>query len=257
MKIHESLDLKGRTALITGGSEGIGKAIAMGLAEAGATVVINYFSEDEKAIETKQEIERTGNLCLLFKCDISQDDAVEKCLQFLSEHQQTIDILILNASVQFRKDWNEVTSEEFELQVNTNLRSTLLFVQALNPAMKAKGWGRILTIGSVQQVRPHPQMIVYAATKSAQVNMVKNLAVQLAKDGVTINNLAPGAIATRRNAQALEDEEYKKLVESKIPVGVIGEPFDCAPLALLLCSEAGKYITGQDIMVDGGMSLNS
>jgi NAD(P)-dependent dehydrogenase (short-subunit alcohol dehydrogenase family) len=121
--------------------------------------------------------------------------------------------------------------------------------------MQGRRWGRILTIGSVQQVRPHPAMLVYSATKSALVNLVRNLAPQLAPDGITVNNLAPGAIVTGRNEQVLADETYRRQVLAKIPAGYIGEPGDCAGLAVLLCSEAGRYITGQDLFVDGGMGL--
>lgn len=113
----------------------------------------------------------------------------------------------------------------------------------------------MLTIGSVQQVRPHPEMLVYAASKSALANLVRGLARPWAAKGVTINNLAPGAIDTPRNARALSDASYRGIVLSKIPAGFVGDTADCAGLALLLCSDAGRYITGQDIYVDGGMGL--
>jgi NAD(P)-dependent dehydrogenase (short-subunit alcohol dehydrogenase family) len=121
--------------------------------------------------------------------------------------------------------------------------------------MQRAKWGRILTIGSVQQARPHPEMLVYSATKAALANLVRSLAPQLARDGVTINNLAPGAIATGRNAEVLADEAYLRKVLAKIPLGYVGESHDCAGLAVILCSEAGRYITGQNVFVDGGMSL--
>jgi glucose 1-dehydrogenase len=139
--------------------------------------------------------------------------------------------------------------------MDVNFGSCLWLIQRFAPVMQGEKWGRILTIGSVQQVRPHPEMLVYSATKSALVNLVRSLASQLASQGVTINNLAPGAIATGRNEEVLANEDYRKQVLSKIPVGFVGEPQDCAGLALLLCSEAGRYITGQDFYVDGGMSL--
>jgi NAD(P)-dependent dehydrogenase (short-subunit alcohol dehydrogenase family) len=100
-------------------------------------------------------------------------------------------------------------------------------------------------------------MIVYAASKNAQLSMVRSMAPEFARHGVTVNNLAPGAIITGRNEEVLKDNAYKKLTEAKIPLGYIGEPVDCAPAALLLCSDAGRYITGQDIFVDGGMGLNA
>lgn len=256
MEIKNLFNLKGKTALVTGGSQGIGKAISLALAEFGADVVVNYRSGKALAEETSKEIKGMGAECHLLPCDLASADSAKTIAGVLSSCSLQIDILVLNASVQFRKPWDEVTAEEFELQINTNLRASLFLIQKLFPAMKQKGWGRIVTIGSVQQIRPHQQMIAYAASKVAQLSMVKSLAPQFGPFGVTINNLAPGAILTGRNEEVLRDENYKKNVEAKIPIGFIGEPSDCAATALLLCSDAGRYITGQDIFVDGGMGLN-
>ncbi|MEN6454484.1 MAG: SDR family NAD(P)-dependent oxidoreductase [Prolixibacteraceae bacterium] len=256
MKIKNLFNLKGKTALVTGGSQGIGKAISLALAEFGADVVVNYRSGKALAEETCEEIKGRGSECHLIPCDLSSAGSAKSITGFLSSRSLQIDILVLNASVQFRKSWDEVTAEEFELQINTNLRASLFLIQELFPSMKEKGWGRIVTIGSVQQLRPHQQMIVYAASKVAQTSMIKSLAPQFGPFGVTINNLAPGAILTGRNEEVLRDENYKRNVEAKIPLGFIGEPADCAATALLLCSDAGRYITGQDIFVDGGMGLN-
>lgn len=256
MEVKNLFSLKGKTALVTGGSQGIGKAISLALAEYGADLVINYRSGNELAYKTKKEIEDLGVKCSLFACDLSKLDSAKEISGFLKNYDLEVDILVLNASVQFRKNWDEVTAEEFEVQVNTNFRASLFLIQKLYPLMQEKKWGRILTVGSVQQIRPHKQMIVYAASKNAQVSMVKSMATQFAPHGVTINNLAPGAIATGRNEQVLADKNYKAIVESKIPAGYVGEASDCASTALLLCSEAGRYITGQDIFVDGGMGLN-
>lgn len=256
MEINNLFNLKGKTALVTGGSQGIGKAISLALAEYGSNVIINYRSGEKLALETEKEIKKMGVQCHTLKSDISQLDSIENIADYVQKNKLEIDILVLNASVQIRKSWDEVTAEEYELQMNTNFRSSLMLVQKFYPTMAKKNWGRILTIGSVQQTRPHEAMIVYAASKLAQVSLVKSLAPQFATSGVTINNLAPGAIATARNEEVLKDEQYKLLVESKIPVGYVGEPHDCASLSLLLCSDAGRYITGQDMFVDGGMGLS-
>lgn len=254
--IKEMFNLKGKTALVTGGSQGIGKAISLALAEHGADLVINYRSGKTLAEQTKAEVEALGAKCHLIQCDLVNADSAQTIAAFLRQNNLEADILVLNASVQVRKDWDQVTLDEYETQMGVNFRSSLLLIQELHPAMEQKKWGRILTIGSVQQVRPHQQMIVYAASKMAQVSMVKSLAPQFAAHGVTINNLAPGVICTGRNEEVLADENYRRLVESKIPVGYIGEPYDCASLALLLCSDASRYITGQDMFADGGMGLN-
>jgi NAD(P)-dependent dehydrogenase (short-subunit alcohol dehydrogenase family) len=257
MEIKKIFNLQGKTALVTGGSQGIGKAISLALAENGANLIINFRSGKELALQTEKEIKALGVDCHLLACDLSELNSAQTISTFLKERNLDVDILVLNASVQFRKPWNEVTPEEFELQINTNFRSSLFLIQELYPSMQKKNWGRILTIGSVQQVRPHQQMIVYAASKNAQVSMVRSMAPEFAKHGITINNLAPGAIATGRNEEVLADKEYKSIVESKIPVGYVGQALDCAAPALLLCSDAGRYITGQDIFIDGGMGLNT
>lgn len=249
--IPPSFDLTGRTALVTGSSRGIGKAIAAILGQAGARVFL-HGSRESAPLDTTVTGFRAAGLDVA-KCvgDIADSAANAR----LASETGPIDILVLNASLQFKTKWSAISSEQFQEQVATNLRSTLELVQAYAPAMLAKHWGRILTIGSVNQRKQHPDMLVYAATKSAAVNFCQNLARQFAPSGVTVNNLAPGVIDTDRNREALADPAYREKVRAAIPAGYFGEPADCAGLALLLCSEAGRYITGQDIYVDGGMTL--
>jgi NAD(P)-dependent dehydrogenase (short-subunit alcohol dehydrogenase family) len=121
--------------------------------------------------------------------------------------------------------------------------------------MQKNKWGRIITVGSVQQSKPHKDMLVYASTKEAQMNIVKNLAKQLAPWGITINNISPGVIYTDRNKTALDDSIYMKEVLNNIPCGYIGKPEDCVGSMLFLCSEEARYITGIDLLVDGGLHL--
>lgn len=254
--IKNLFNLQGKTALVTGGSQGIGKAISLALAEHGANIILNFRSGKELADQTTAEIMAMGVQCYQIQCDLSRLDSAKTICRFLQENKLEVDILVLNASVQIRNSWDSVTPEEYELQMNTNFRASLFLIQELYASMKQKQWGRILTVGSVQQLRPHQQMIVYSASKVAQVSMVKSLAPQFAPFGVTINNIAPGAISTGRNEEVLADAKYKAMVESRIPVGYVGEAEDCASLSLVLCSDAGRYITGQDMYVDGGMGLN-
>lgn len=128
-------------------------------------------------------------------------------------------------------------------------------MQLCAPAMAQRRWGRILTVGSVQEARPHPQMLVYAATKSAQESLSRNLARQLGGQGITVNNLAPGVIQTDRNVSRLADSEYRQKVLDSIPARRFGEPEDCAAAAVLICSDAGRYINGANVFIDGGMQL--
>lgn len=256
-EIKRLFNLIGKTALVTGGSQGIGKAISLALAEYGANLVIIYHSEEVIAERTQNEIRQMGATCLLIQYDLSKIDSYPTITDILIEKGLEIDILILNASVQIRNTWDKVSYAEYQTHMTVNFWNSLFLIQKLYPKMKLKKWGRILTIGSVQQIRPHREMFIYAASKHAQLGLVKSLASQFGLDGVTINNLAPGAISTARNEKALSDQAYKKMMESKIPLGFIGEAYDCASLALLLCSDAGRYITGQDIFVDGGLGLGN
>lgn len=245
------VNLHGKTALVTGGSRGIGREIAIGLAECGADIILNYAGNEQKANETRQIIESLGVGCVLARVDLSRPD----CAACMVQHAGQADILVLNASVQHRNPWNKIPVDEIDQQLNTNFRSSLLLVQQYAPGMIERGWGRIITIGSVQETKPHPDMIVYAATKVAQTHMAKALAIQLAPHGITVNAIAPGVILTDRNTKALQNKDYERVVLDKIPLGCFGEATDFHGIVQLLCSEQGRYITGQNIYVDGGMGI--
>lgn len=253
--VSKLFDISGKTALITGAGQGIGRSIALALAEYGANIVINYRSNDALAEDTRLKVEKLGRKAWLWKYDLFSDSLKADFCLFREKNQLGIDILVLDASIQIRKEWDKVTLSEFNSQMTVNLRSSLELIQCCVPDMASKGWGRIVTLGSVQQNRPSKQMIVYAASKAGQYNMVKNLAWQLGNRGITINNLAPGVISTVRNKDVLSNDTVKNRIERNIPLGYIGVPDDLAAMALLLCSNAGRYITGTDIYVDGGMSL--
>lgn len=240
-----------KTALITGSSRGIGRAIALRLAKDGYHVIVHCAGNLEKAQAVKQQIEADGGSADVVQanlCDINQT-------QTLFEHVKDADVLVLNASIQYRNNWQKIPMDQCYDQLNCNFVSSLLLIQAAVDHMKQQKWGRIVTIGSVQEAKPHPDMLIYSASKAAQSNMVHSLSLQLAADGITVNNVAPGVIYTDRNVEALSDPEYAKKVTASIPVGFYGEPEDCAGIVSLLCSEEGRYITGQNIYVDGGKSV--
>lgn len=240
-----------KTALITGSSRGIGRAIALRLAKDGYKIILHGASASAKLTEAKQLILKEGGSaeCLVADlCDIEQ-------IKALAEKISEVDVLVLNASLQYRTPWQEITAEAALEQLNCNFVASMLLTQAAVPHMKEKGWGRVITVGSVQEAKPHPDMLVYAASKAAQTNMVRSLSVQLAGEGITVNNVAPGVIYTDRNLDALSDPEYAKKVTDSIPAGFYGMPEDCAGIVSLLCSEEGRYITGQNIFVDGGKGV--
>lgn len=255
MKLSDQFNLAGKVALVTGASQGIGKGIALGLAEYGAEVILHYRRDRFEAEAVADEIRKSGGKASIVQADLSRNGSAAFIAEQVNQLGKKPDIVVINASVQIATEWEQVTEDDFDMQVNTNFKSSLQLMQTFTPAMIAKGWGRIVTIGSVQQTKPHPGMIVYAATKSAVLNMVQNLAMQLADKNITVNNLAPGVISTPRIEEEVPPvpERINKRMET--PTGELGEPKDCAAMAVLLCSEAGRFITGQNILVDGGMSL--
>ena len=240
-----------KTAFITGSARGIGRAIALRLASDGFKVILHGVSESNHIKELKKAIEKSGGTVEIVTADLCDLEATKK----LSEKAKNADVLVLNASVQYRTPWQEITTQACLEQLNCNFVSSMLLIQAAVPHMKENDWGRIITIGSVQEAKPHPDMLVYSSSKAAQENMMRSLSLQLAKYGITVNNIAPGVIYTDRNIEALSDPTYAKKVTNSIPVGFYGEPNDCAGIISLLCSDEARYITGQSIYVDGGMSV--
>ncbi len=251
-----SFDLSGRKALVTGSSRGIGRAIALGLARQGADVGVHYVGHSREAEGVVREIRSMGRASFCVRADLGTEDCAEVIWYAVERDFGHLDILVLNASIQIRKPWDEITVTDFEAQMGVNVRASLLLMQKVVPGMKAHRWGRILTVGSTQEFKPHPEMLIYASSKAAQTLMARSLALQLAPRGITVNNLAPGTIHTDRNSEVLADESYRREVVAGIPAQYIGEAEDCVGAALLLCSEAGRYITGDNLVVDGGKAFS-
>lgn len=233
--------------LVTGSTQGMGKAIAAAFVKEGDEVFVHCSKDKEKAERIRKEIGATGAVI----ADLSDMREVRG----LYKKTGAVDCLILNASVQYKQQWQEITEEAIDRQFSVNVKSTLLLMQAYYPAMKENGFGRIITIGSVNQNRCHPELSLYSATKCAVMRLVKNIAKEAAPFGVTVNNVSPGAIDTPRNADVYNNSDLRRKVESVIPMGRFGTPEDCASAVLFLCGRGGDYITGADIAVDGGMSL--
>jgi NAD(P)-dependent dehydrogenase (short-subunit alcohol dehydrogenase family) len=231
--VKEMFDLTGKVALVTGSTRGIGKAIGDAFEEYGAKVIRH---------NTKV-------------CDLADPAAIDAWFDRLEAEETMPDILVANASIQAKIPWTEFPLDEAQKEMQVNFFATLRMFQRAYPKMKAQKWGRLITVGSVNERRSHPQMCVYAATKSAQENLVRNLARQLASEGITVNNLCPGVFDTDRNVEYLSDPVYSQKVRDAIPMHYWAKPEDAAGSALLLASDAGRYITGSTIMIDGGISL--
>ena len=241
---------------MTGARREIGRAIALALAAQGARLAVHHAgteTEARDADEVVQRIRAQGGQADAFPADFTSDDASKRLANDVLGAFGVVDILVLNASIELPEDFRSVDRDRFDRQIAVNLRSTLELLQVLVPPMAERGWGRVLAIGSVQQELPHPQMIVYAGTKAAQANWIRIMARQFGRRGVTANNLAPGAILTARNRAQMEHEA--EAIVQRIPTGRLGTPADLVGAALLLCSDAGAYINGANLFVDGGRHI--
>lgn len=248
-------DLHGKTVLITGSSRGIGRAALLAMAQQGACVIMHCSRPSAPAEETVAALDAMGADYRVVYQDLSKRGTADELYEQIRGMGLTVNVLVLNASIEHRLKLEEITDEEFDLHMDLNLRAPIMLLKRFVPDMKREHWGRIITVGSVQQVKPLEAMLVYAASKSALRNIALNMAVQLAPDGITVNNIAPGAIRTDRNKDALSDPAYEEHVRNLIPVRYIGQPKDIAALMVYLASDESKYMTGQDLMIDGGKGL--
>ena len=231
--IKEKFNLTGRIALVTGSTRGIGKAIGDALEEYGA-----------KVIRHNSKV-----------CDLSDPAAIEAFFAKLEAENSMPDILVANASIQQKTPWTEFPMDEARKEIQVNFLATLRMFQLCYPKMKAQKWGRLIAVGSVNERRPHPDMCVYAATKSAQENLIRGIGRQVASEGITVNNLCPGVFYTDRNRECLANPVYGPKVTAAIPMHDYAMPEDAAGAAVLLASDAGRYITGATILIDGGLSI--
>lgn len=253
MKLHSLFDLSGRTALVTGSSRGIGAAIAKGLADAGASVIVHGQSKEATAA-TCDAIRAEGGTAFSIGADLAApnagNDLIEQALGFTNR----LDILVINASAQVNATLDELTCADLDLQLAVNLRSTLAMLQAVLPGMSAQKWGRIVSIGSINQSRPKSIVTAYAATKAAQHNIVQSQARDYAKHNVLLNTLAPGLIDTDRNAERkhADPEGWLRYAAELNWMGRAGTAEEMVGAALFLASDACSFMTGETIVLSGG-----
>lgn len=247
------MNLKGKTAIVTGGSRGIGKAIALELASQGANIVINYAGNLEKAKETQTECEAFGVETLLVQGDVSQTEQVKHLVDSAQSQFQTIDILVNNAGITRDGLLMRMSDEDYDQVMDTNLKGAFLCTRQVTRAMMKQRWGRIINISSVVGVLGQGGQANYAASKAGLIGLTKSVARELASRNITVNAIAPGFIQTDMT-DALTPEQ-KEAISKNIPLERLGTGEDIAKMVGFLAGDTGSYITGQVISVDGGMAM--
>jgi glucose 1-dehydrogenase len=257
MSDSPSLKLAGKVALVTGSGQGIGQAIAIRLAEEGADIVVDDRVIGESAQQTVDAIQKLGRRVVTVQGDLSNTADDRRVISEAVAQLGKIDILVNNAGVEKRADFWDVTEQEFDFVVNINLRGTFFITQDFVNHLRATNRpGRIINISSVHEELPFPHFASYCATKGALKMLCRNLAVELAPLGITVNNVAPGAIETPINKSLLSNPDLLKMLIGKIPLGRLGTPGDVAGLVSFLASDDAAYITASTFFVDGGLLWN-
>ncbi len=245
------VDLSGQTALVTGASRGIGKAIALTLGKAGAKVACIARNE-EKLKETADEITAAGGTAAIYPCDVTDSAAVQKVVETVAEQWEKLDIIVNNAGITRDTLIPRMSDEEWDDVIATNLRSVFLFTRAGIQAMMRKRYGRIINISSVSGIMGNPGQANYSASKAGIIGLTRTVSREIAGRKVTVNAICPGFIATEMTEALgpLVQDEVKK----RVPAKRLGEADEIADAVLYLASDSGAYITGQVLTVDGGLT---
>ena len=247
------IDLNGKVALITGGSRGIGKAIAIKLASYKANIVINYTSNKEHALKVKEEIERYGVKSIVIKCDVSKSDEVNNMIEEVVKEFGQIDILVNNAGITRDGLLMRMKEEDFDSVIDINLKGVFNCTKSATKYMMKKRYGKIINISSVVGLIGNAGQANYCASKAGVIGLTKSSARELASRNINVNAIAPGFINT--DMTSVLNENLKETMLKNIPQNRFGSPEDVANLVLFLASDMSSYITGQIINVDGGMVM--
>jgi len=245
----------GKIALVTGGSRGIGAAIALELARHGATVVVNYRQGKGAAEEVCRTIVEQDGKAFSLQADVSQVADINAMFDDIESRYGNVDILINNAGLEIRMPSTDYPEDVFDRMLDTNLKGAFFCAKRALTTMKEKGWGRIVNVSSVHETRPTGNRSPYSISKAGMEMMTREHAFEFSRFGITVNTVIPGAIRTDMNKGVLSDPAYEKRVVELIPARWIGEPEDVAGIVRFLVSEEARYITGASIAVDGGLML--
>jgi glucose 1-dehydrogenase len=248
--------LAGKVALVTGSSRGIGRGIAVRFAQEGANVVVNYAGSLRAGEETLADVIAAGARGVLLQADVSSAQTATELVEAAVRAFGTLDILVNNAGVETHAPFWDVTEADYDRVMNVNVKGAFFAAQALTRHLRAAGRpGRIINISSVHEEMAFPNFAAYCASKGAMRMLARTLAVELGPLGITINNIAPGAIETPINKALLNDPAKLGSLLRQIPLGRLGQPGDVAGLAAFLASEDATYVTGSTFVVDGGLSV--
>ena len=247
----------GKVAIVTGSSSGIGQSIAIRLGSEGASVVVDFLSHTDAADETKSKIEAAGGKAITLHADVSKLADVQNLVEQAWQQLGSCDILVNNAGIEIEAPFWEVTEKDYDAVLNVNLKGAFFLTQAFaQRLLAAKQPGRVINISSVHEDMVFPHFSTYCASKGAMRMVMRDLAVELGPLGITVNNVAPGAINTPINASLLADKPKLDALLRNIPLGRLGMPEDVASLVAFLASDEASYITGSTYVVDGGLMRN-
>jgi len=244
--------LTDKTALITGASKGLGKAMAVALAEAGASVAL--VSRDQpKLDEVAAQIRAGGGRAEVFAADVADEAQVARVRdQFAAKFGGKLHILVNNAGINIRKSVTDFTLAEWNSVMNTNMTSAFLMCRAFVPMMRGQGYGRIINMTSIMAHVALPGRTAYSASKTALLGFTRALALELAAERITVNGISPGVFGTEMNIPLMQNPELSAQFLAKIPMNRWGKPEEIGKLAVYLCSEDASFITGTDVLIDGG-----
>lgn len=245
------MKFKDKTVVVTGASNGIGKAIAEHFGREGANVVVNYYSSEEGALDTKKTIEQLGGQALMYRANIAEYQQCQELVEATINYFGRIDVLVNNSGITRDQLMLRMSEEDFDAVIETNLKGTWNMIKHASRPMLKQKYGRIINLSSVVGVIGNAGQANYVASKAGVIGLTKSLAKEFGKKQVTVNAVAPGFIETKMTASL--NEEVKSFYRSQIPLNTFGSVDDVAYTVLFLASDEARYITGQTINVNGGM----